>query len=408
MNKNKIILSEKNPCFTNKFQNEEDIKQISIEKNIPKKITKDLKEYLFNNIITNQTQTNDTNQITKDGTTSEVVPPIQNLQEENKNKDKEEKKVEIIKKDPIITQVTLTKFYQKKNLKNRSINDLGLEKNIFNNTVRNNHKNIIENKIKKTEINENDYSNNININFNNEKNNKSHRNNYEKLLKNYNNILTEIENKENIENKKMNLKFNYEGNFNDNDIKTNHNLLEEIKEKINKKEQMKIYTNKNNKNNFIKSKSKTNINKYDVSLNTTRVAEKNNIKKNSFNQIESILDENVHIKQENELLKTEVQKLNEHISGLERSIQNYKDNKKINDEQIKYLLNLKESNIISHKEKDSLIEEMKKKIFSLQKEITDCKEELNSLNEIIELNKKEKIIIHSRIIMKKYLKKYKT
>ena len=33
---------------------------------------------------------------------------------------------------------------------------------------------------------------------------------------------------------------------------------------------------------------------------------------------------------------------------------------------------------------------MKKKIFSLQKEITDCKEEINSLNEIIELNKKEK------------------
>ena len=165
----------------------------------------------------------------------------------------------------------------------------------------------------------------------------------------------------------MNLEFNYEGNFNDNDIKTNHNLLEEIKEKINKKEQMKIYTNKNNKNNFIKSKSKTNINKYDVSLNTTRVAEKNNIKKNSFKQIESILDENVHIKQENELLKTEVQKLNEHISGLERSIQNYKDNKKINDEQIKYLLNLKESNIISHKEKDSLIEEMKKKYFLYKK-----------------------------------------
>ena len=362
MDKDKIILSEKNPCFTNKFQNEEDIKQISIEKNIPKKITKDLKEYLFNNIITNQTPTNDTNHITKDGATSEVVPPIQNLQEENKNKDKEEKKEEIIKKDPIITQVTLTKFYPKKNLKNRTINDLGLEKNIFNNTVRNNHKNFIENKIKKTENNENDYSNNININFNNKKNNKSHRNNYEQLLKNYNNILTEIENKENTENKKMNLKFNYEGNFNDNDNKTNHNLLEEIKEKINKKEQTKIYINKNNKNNFIKSKSKTNINKNHLDLNTTRAAEKNNIK-NSFKQIESILDENVHIKQENELLKTEVQKLNEHISGLERSIQNYKNNKKINEEQIKYLLNLKESNIISHKEKDSLIEEMKKNIF---------------------------------------------
>ena len=37
MDKDKIILSEKNPCFTNKFHNEEDINQISIEKNIPKK-----------------------------------------------------------------------------------------------------------------------------------------------------------------------------------------------------------------------------------------------------------------------------------------------------------------------------------------------------------------------------------
>ena len=80
------------------------MKQISIEKNIPKKIAKDLKEYLFNNIITNQTPTNDINQITKDRANSEVVPLIQNLQEENKNK--EEKKVEIIKKDAIINQVT--------------------------------------------------------------------------------------------------------------------------------------------------------------------------------------------------------------------------------------------------------------------------------------------------------------
>ena len=53
----------------------------------------------------------------------------------------------------------------------------------------------------------------------------------------------------------------------------NHNLLEEIKEIIHKKEQRKIY---NNENNFIKSKS--NINKYYMGENTTRESGKNNIK----------------------------------------------------------------------------------------------------------------------------------
>ena len=69
----------------------------------------------------------------------------------------------------------------------------------------------------------------------------------------------------------------------------NHNLLEEIKEKINKKGQRKIYTNENN---CIKSKLKTNINKYYMDVNATWESGKKNIK-NSSKQIEGIPDENI-------------------------------------------------------------------------------------------------------------------
>ena len=69
----------------------------------------------------------------------------------------------------------------------------------------------------------------------------------------------------------------------------NHNLLEEIKEKINKKGQRKIYTNENN---CIKSKLKTNINKYYMDVSATWESGKKNIK-NSSKQIEGIPDENI-------------------------------------------------------------------------------------------------------------------
>ena len=56
----------------------------------------------------------------------------------------------------------------------------------------------------------------------------------------------------------------------------NHNLLEEINEKINKKGQRKIYTNENN---CIKSKLKTNINKYYMDVNATWESGKKKYKK---------------------------------------------------------------------------------------------------------------------------------
>ena len=352
--------------YNNKFQFQEDIKHPNTEKNSKKeKNKKESKEILINNLKSHNTPTSDRPKEMK----SLLNVKDKNIQKDCKNyynNDKQDIKFEIIKKDPIITQVTLTKFYPKKNLKKGIINESEIKKHDIDiDSIRNRNKNkyATEKNSKK------------NSNINNEVNNN---NKYEKLLKKYENLIKDIQNKEKTENEEMNLKYNYEGYFND------------IKQ-TNKNEETKSDISHNNKQKINIKKEQSNPNNKEHHLNE----ELSHIYKKGYEEylknIENPEDQDYsHLKQQNELFNKEIKRLQEYIKEQERYVQNYKNKQKINEEQIKYLSTLKESNIISHKEKDALIEEMKNKIFCLQKENNDLKEEIKSLNKIIELNKKEK------------------
>ena len=363
--------------FNDKFLFEEDITHpntntVKIYKK--EKILKESKDASINNTNSNRTPTN---------YISKELQTFLNLKDKKKdefaknniNKNMRDKKFEIIKKDPIITQVTMTKFYPRKNIKNRTINEFEVEKNDYNLNKKKNR--YCSGKIlKKTECKESGFLTNKSKNSANDLNDP---NKYEKLLNKYKNLLKDINNKEKNENKEMNLKFNYEGYLND------------IKQS-NKKKQTKsvIYENKNdnNKDIMFKTQLKQDINEAQFNKEISQSYRKGF--GNYLQKMETIKDEDNHLQEQNELLNKEIKRLQEYIKEQERYVQNYKNKQKINEEQIKYLLTLKESNIISHKEKDCLIEEMKNKIFVLEKENDDLKEEIKSLNKIIELNKKEK------------------
>ena len=362
--KENVSLSSPISTINSKFKFDEDNANKNLDICISPKLKENNKKYIFNNnLLPNQISTNnDTYQFTKNIIIEEEISSF-------KDYTIEEKKEEIIKRDPIITKVTLTKFYPK-TTKNRNFNNIELVKKAIN-TVRTNYKNNITEKTKNKNIEQNKKINTISnqdklknkeykilndIDYNNKNNNCP---NSENLLNNYKNILKEIETHEN---KKIKLNINYNDNL----------------EIVNNK-------SKSTKDNLLlsKSKSKPNITDENNQINNTK----------SFNieKIKEIMMENEALNNENLKLNNEIKKLNVSILEQNSEIENYKTNKKINEEQIKYLTTLKESNIISQKDKDILVQELKNKIFSLEKEIIDKKEEIKALNEIINLNKKEEL-----------------
>ena len=357
--------------INSKFKSDEDNTNINSDIYFSPKLKDDPKKNNFNNILSNRFSTNETYRLSKN-----VI-----IEEENHSyigNEIEEKKEEIIKRDPIITKVTLTKFYPK-STKNKNINKLELAKKAIN-TVRNSTKNNLDEKLKN--INNIKNNNNIDnlklknneIKINNNKediitdndNNNNDNPNLENILNNYKNILKEIEAHEN---KKIKLKINYNEN------------LEKINNNLNN-----LNMQKNSL--FRKSKSKPNI--IEEKNTSTNQDNTNNLNIN-YDKFQEIFLENENLKKENIILNNNIKQLNICIMEQKSQIENYKNNKKINEEQIKYLITLKESNIISNKDKDNIIEEMKNKINFLEKENIDYKQQIKNLNEIITFNKKEEL-----------------
>ena len=388
--KENTLLSSPTSLFDSNIKLEDSNTGINSDINVSPNLKNNSKENNIKNIITNRITTNDTtNQITKDIIKEEEIStPLKINSSKNKENKEQEKKEEIIKKDPIITKVKLIKFYPKADTKSINFNKLELVKKTIN-SVRNgcnqNNKRFKNNNLEQNKkINNNSNILNYNLNItNNDKNSL----NIDNLLNNYKKILKDLENKDN----KIKLKIDYNENFED--ININNSISNDKKENINQKiieESLKIINDGNTKKTslFRKSKSKPNIKDY---LLSERINKKESVNKENFSPelIEIISKENENLKKENKLLNNEIIKLHECIQEQNSKIQNYKNSIKINEEQIKYLLTIKESNNISLKDKDNIINEMKNKIFSLQKEIINNKEEINSLNEIINLNKKE-------------------
>ena len=362
--KENISLSSPISSINSKLKFDEDNANENLDICISPKLKQNTKKHIFNNnLLRNQISTNnDTYQLTKNIIIEEEMSSF-------KENTIEEKKEEIIKRDPIITKVNLTKFYPK-TTKNRNFNNIELVKKAIN-TVRTNYKNNTEEKIKNKNIeqnkkihtisNQDKLKNKETKKLNDTDNNYKDNNcpNSENLLNNYKKILKEIETHEN---KKIKLKINYNDN-----LEIGNNKSKKIKDNL-------LLT---------KSKSKPNIIEENNKINNTK----------SFNieKIKEIMMENEALNNKNLMLNNEIKKLNVSILEQNSEIENYKTNIKINEEQIKYLTTLKESNIISQKDKDIQIEELKNKIFSLEKEIIDKKEEIKALNEIINLNKKEEL-----------------
>ena len=349
----------------NQFKFEENKKNNNYNKNIFKKSNTINKSKNIKNILFNQMSTTDTYPIITDKISSEINLILNKIMNDNN----EEEKENFIQINPIVTKVTLTKFNPKQSGKSRNFNKLELPKNV--NSLRNFHN---SNKSKMEQDNKrNSFSNRLNYSF-------------------------QIKDEENYKNKEK-MDFNEMKKSNRNIIKNNYdkisednnNLINEIKKNkyYNKyQEQIKLYYDNIFNSNSVKSKSKPNFNHLNLNDN---ISEKNS--KNKFkpinNQITQLIEENKIIKRENEFLNIEIKRLNEYIRKQNNKIQTYKNNKKLDEDKIKYLLTLKESNLISHEEKDSLIEEMKTNIILLQKEINDKKEEINSLYKAIDSNNKE-------------------
>ena len=362
---NEEILKKENNFknnLDNKAKNQKIQKNNDSYNNVSKKSNITNQSKNIKNILFNQIPTSASNQVI----TEEISSELNRIFSKIMNNSNEEEKENFIQINPKVTKVTLTKFYPK----SRNFNKLELAKN-FINSVRNSRNNINKIKMMEQDKKRDPFSNRLNYSLKtkNEENNPNQKKEnieFNEIKKMYTNVI-KINSDKSLE------------NYNNNLI----NLIKQNKYHNKNKEQIKLNYDNYFKNNLVKSKSKPNISH--LNLNENKSGNYTTIN----NQIEQLVEENNIIKQENEFLNKEIKRLNEYIRKQNIKIQNYKNNKKINEEQIKYLLTLKDSNIISHKEKDSLIEEMKTNILLLQKEINDKKEEINSLYKLLDSNNKE-------------------
>ena len=296
-------------------------------------------------------------------------------------------KIDYIKKEPIITHVTLTKFSPNKNPEINSYKGTKYRKSI--NTARNYNKNLIQ-KIKKlkksNDKNKNLITNHFNINSNNlkikQKDKKSLNRN--KILNNYQKMFTDTENED----------INFKENFS---IKNSLDLFKEVKENDYNRTLTNLKYRKNYKNilnnslttendlskdnickNIFLSKSKSKPIFKDIFFGKNTFTEENKNGGNIFskNVVERIIEENDILVKKNEMLNKEIKKLYKYLIEEDNKAKNDKQNKKLNEDQ----LSNKNSDI--DMDKNNLIEEMKNKIFCLQKENIH-------LNKEIDLNKKE-------------------
>ena len=332
-----ILISSPNSHRINIFQSEIDGKKIKSDRNNKMVIMKDS---IINNI---DSTSNDTNMISRDLVASKISSQlnynydyktdIKNYLKNSKNKDKEE----IIKKNPIVTHVSLTKYFPKSNnhkrSNNRTMKEFEMAKNAIN----------LVNKSYRKNSKMSDYL------YNNKKLN-SNRINYNRTKLKYNSI-------------------------------SNLELMKAMRDKSYRKygeENCKNNINKNHINKNIlshMSNSKTSIKDFyqgeDISYE-----DKNDI--NIFTEkLEKIEKENYNIKTQNRLLNEEIKKLNKYIREQDNKIKKYNDSK--NDK---------------HKEeiKDNIIEEMKNKISVLQKELFDLKNNVMNDSKINDDNNNEKIL----------------
>ena len=368
-----ILLSMPN-CFLNSQFHSKDIeKKMKPENFITLGVNKESKKPSFNNIISNQITSSETSLINKDENTSEEISPQLNYNYDYKNLSENE---DFVKKEPIITQVTLTKFNSKINTKinNKIVKNIKSKEfeYIKNQINSKRNSNIRKNKFNH---NKNNYSTPIIYNLKAKSNSKN----------NYIQVLTEG----NDENIKRKYRIKDKINFNDNkilkyiDISKENNYLknrtseninyEDYKIKINdlyKKNEIKSQTQlhyKNNKNLLFKSraKSKPNLKNFYLDEDISR-AKKSLENTLSEKMLEKIIEENFNIMQKNEILKKELKKMKEYIIELNDKIKNYKKNNK-----------------------KEIIEDMEKKIVELKNKIIEDKDEINNLKKIIELNNNE-------------------
>lgn len=297
-------------------------------------------------------------------------------------------KIDFIKKEPIITHVTLTKFSPKKNPEINSFRGTKYRKSI--NTTRNYNKNYLIQKIKKiknsSDKNKNLISNHININNNNLKIKNKDKNSLKrnKILNNYQKMFTDTENED----------INFKENFSN---KNSIDLFKEIKENEYNKTLTNLKYKKSFKNilnnsliaenelskdnickNIFLSKSKSKPIFKDIYLGKNTITEENKNGGNNYSKkiVERIMEENDILTKKNELLNKEIKKLYKYLIEQDNKAKNDKQNQKLNEDQII----IKNSDI--DMDKNNLIEEMKNKIFCLQKENIH-------LNKEIDLNKKE-------------------
>ena len=299
-------------------------------------------------------------------------------------------KIEYIKKEPIITHVTLTKFSPKKNPEINSFRGTKYRKSI--NSSRNYNKNYFIQKIKKiknsSDKNKNLISNHININNNNlkikHKDKKSLNRN--KILNNYQRMFTDVENED----------INFKENFS---IKNSIDLFKEIKENEYNKTLTNLKYKKSYKNilnnslttendlskdnickNIFLSKSRSKPIFKDIYFGKNTFTEENKSGGNNFSKkiVEKIMEENDILVKKNEMLNKEIKKLYKYLLEQDNKAKNDKQiqNQKLKEEQIS------NNNSDIETDKNNLIEEMKNKIFCLQKENIH-------LNKEIDLNKKE-------------------
>jgi hypothetical protein len=263
-----ILLSSPNSNKLNFFQSEIDCKKIKSDRINKMLIMKDSKDSNINNI---ESTSNDTNIITRDLVISKISSQlnynydykadIKNYLKNRKNKDKEE----IIKKNPIITHVSLTKYPPRSNNNKKSYNRTIKEYQMAKNAI-----NLVRKSYKKNSRMSDYINNNRKLN--------SNRINYNRIKLKYNSI-------------------------------NNLELMKAMRDRSYKK-----YEEENSKNNINKnilshlSHSKTNIKDFyqgeDISYEDKKDI---NYFSEKFDKIER---ENHDIKAQNKLLNEEIKKIN--------------------------------------------------------------------------------------------------
>ena len=330
-----ILLSSHNSNKINAFQSEIDCKKIKSDKINKMVIMKDSKDSNINNV---DSTSNETNIITKDLIISKISSQlnynydyktdIKNYIKNRKNKDKEE----IIKKNPIITHVSLTRYVPKSNTNKKSnikiLKDFKMAKNAIS---------LVRKSYKKNSRMSDYINNNRKLNTN--------RINYNKIKIKYNSI-------------------------------NNPDLIKAMRNKSYRKYGEENCKNSINKNILCHmSNSKTNVKDFyqgeDISYEDKKDI---NIVREKFEKIER---ENYKIKNQNILLNEEIKKLNKYIREQDNKIQKYNNSK--ND---KYKDEIK----------DTIIEEMRNKISILQKELFDLKNNVMNDSKINDDNNNEKIL----------------